>query len=535
MGAGVGFHKPKSECKHPMGSRDKKSRLAKSVYRVAISLMLQDDENLDDFVEELNQRETANRRGGKRSRRKHFSDSILGTPAKVSSRRRESTEEDADARSHGGRKRESLSLRTIAHNLQTLSQQMRTVGLTINEVVDVVTWGQPDKTVAVLLLYTWGCIYPHFFLLYPIVFVMHATSMNYLRKHPAIEKPSMYIKNNLQQDDWDDGLGPRLKDTYSNSIHGVFGFLWEDEARAVAERTELDELGELANYPEDAFEKSGLDELVRILERGGDDEESGDEDDGDTDEPQETSSVGYMTSIARNMLGIQTMTSSLLASVEDVQDEIESSIGFIDEGRSTVLFYKLFLLTVVGSVLGKHIPWRAIFILAGWVALILSHPSRESILRQLLGQSQGGGRAAPDAAAASSAIRKSVVIDEPVYAREVEMFELEKQNLFDPKEYEPYGFSNTVFSIGEASRCRGKKPKAVFSLAEVSPPVAHGAIGSGGTWEFFIGEEWEVDDADRWFGGCCCREEMYFDAGWVYDSTGEFRRRRWTRKAMMRS
>lgn len=597
--------------KHNNNNHNKNTTFAKSLLSFALSFVMRDDENIqflldpgveqdgNDNFESISNLSTFST--NTKSCRGHFIDCILGNgfntsnsknaskPTKASLLKESKSETDI-GNDNGNtndnsyekkseynykKKNDPLSLRQIASNFNLLSQRLKIFTDLINWIVDVFNWKKNDKTLSVLFLYTWACINPHFFLLYPIIYFINYILHRYLVKHHIVEKPSMYTKTSQYQNYWDDGLGPRLKTTTSNSIHGLFGFLWDTDVENDVPYNENDydfirQVARNKNPTDEELEFKTVDDMLTFIEdtvnRDDNDNNLVNLNDNEKNKiDDDVVSNSYRNFILRSLYDIQIQTNQILDHIDNIQNGISESCDFIDEKESTILVFKLFLVVCIASILGAYIPWRAIFILSVWIGICMNHPKRENFINTIINPSQKVNKRNSSSSTSSYSKKKksgqkvdpfsarNVIINEPVFAREVQIFELQQQSIMDPKKYVLLGYTTSVFNITNTSRLQKRKPLFVYNLSDVEPPVKSSELVHNTatntkdknsrnrihlSWSYINGEDWRLSDT-RWVNELKYSNELFIkhsnftgdpDECWVYDITGEFRRRRWVRR-----
>ena len=578
----------------------KKNQLVRLMLKFAISVMMQGEPNIDLLLTDSGSYGGSSSDKGKR--RAHFIDCLFNDTLFASSQPQTNDVDMSTLQAKGDnnksstrKKKQTLSLRQIAINFHLLSKKLHVITSFMQNAAGVMNWERNDKTLAVLLLYTWACIHPHFFLIYPMVLLIYYISGKYLTKHPVVEKPSMYVKNKDYSNHWDNGLGPRLKNTRANSVHGIFGFLWEvdDENNKNSERhqyygAQVLGVGETlsATKPDEESELDfrTVDDMLTFIEEAVANENN--------ESPlslhshlKKTSSaddakrvnvkiepkggqVLYRNFIMKTLFDIQVQTTQILDHFDNIQLAIAENCEFIDEKESTLLVFKLFLIVSIGCILGSYIPWKSIFIASVWVGICMNHPKRKEFVDKLMGptiepsnDNEAGKKSAGDDTDENEIglfSVNNVVINEPVFAREVQVFELQQQDIMNPNDYVLLGFTPSVFCISEEIRLQRKKPVCAYDIGDVVPPLKHGTDENHSSdqidkedrgndkngnksqkrtsflyWDYISGESWRLSDT-KWVDNVRNSQELYVrpceDEGWVYDITGEFRRRRWVRR-----
>lgn len=515
-------------------SNTQQNRILKNFYKAAISVVMENEDNMGVFIDKLNEEEYEDT-GKKGRKHTHFTDKLIDKiRVKCSREMGKRPNEGGSTEKEREEEEENLSIRKIASNIQVLSDRIQIAVNLINEIINIINWKKSDKTLAALILYTWACIYPYFFLMYPIFGVMYYLSGKYLRKHPVIEKPSHAIKDDAGEE-WDSGLGPRLKWTRSENISGgMFGFLWMDEIKEnrKEEQTDDKDTNSFEENLNDYSENVEIERTVNLTDlfEIGEDEAGAKHTKKKLDDEvkiNEVGNEGYRNFALGTLHRFQIQSNKVIGSIDLLVEGIKTSCEFEEEKECTVLFYKLFILCIMGCVLGKYIPWTAIFIISVWIGVMMNHPNRQTLFDLLMDEKEWGQKGEVSVQRdlikediVNCVLKSNVIVDEPLFVREVEVFEIEQRDVFTIRKYQPFGFSDTMFTIGDTARLHRRKPVLVHDIASVLPPEG---------WSFFSEERWKVDTkfGESEYLKCC--NEVYVDSGsgWIYDSTEEFRRRRW--------
>lgn len=496
-------------------------KVVKSISRLLISLVAHDDENLESFLEELEERGSSS----EAKRGKHFIDRIMKSKIlqKSSSIETKEVNENVD--------KDKLSLPKLATNFQALAKKLNIINMLINEIHDIGKWKHADKTLTVLLLYTWMCIYPYFLLICPIVFAAGYMCYQYTYRHPLINKPSCSTRDKSLEKVWELGCGERLKQVRSERLsdRGLFGFLLDGsdeeegmQANGDEERERFDE-GDAREIFRDVEVSGMFEEYEKMIEKEGNERDGTRENTFGLEEHFEST---YHNHILESLLEIQTLTGQILDSVERGERFIEECCSFQNEKVSTVLLYKLLLIVVIVFVLGDYINWKLITITLPWIVLGTIHPMGKVFFRLLTvkggnnNSNHEGKKRKPygehvveerhENNILDEYLESLVLIDESVTAREVYIYEIER---LDPvKGYMAFGYSDTAFDKNDYVRRRREMPLMVSNIVDVQPPEG---------WVFLNGEEWRASSGGRW----------EYDVGTVMEPS-VFRRRVWKRRVI---
>ncbi|OCK82570.1 Pex24p-domain-containing protein [Lepidopterella palustris CBS 459.81] len=236
--------------------------------------------------------------------------------------------------------------------------------------------------------------------------------------------------------------------------------------------------------------------------------------------------------------------------------------NFSNEALSSVLFLLLTATACLLFISSHLLPWRAIFLVSGWGATCIGHPT----VQELLHATQAGTIIqGQETNARSWLLRLSssdIALSSAPEHREVEIFELQRRALHvDDAEYEPFLFSASPYSPLSPARIAGDRPRGTRFFEDVQAPK--GWRWSDKKWTLdLLSREWveercvtgvEVEmEGERWVTDILYDEETTGqnvltspkkDKGkgkekavmktWEEDNglgkKGEWRRRRWVR------
>lgn len=425
--------------------------------------------------------------------------------------------------------RPPLSIRTLGSNLKKLSTKMGTFFKLQNAIIGVVTWRKPTKTTSVLVIYTAVCMWPHFVLAFPLLFILFGIIVPaYLHRHPRQSPEIIKIKRRGQS------LLDYLSHTDETSLLEDIireknpDLLDDDEVLLVQSLTTQSSVNSGPIFTKSpphsgALAQTSVDIANRMNKKG------------------RSQFVRKQVSTFMNMRDLQNLTTDLLNGIDQAELAAGDYVGFGNERLSTLIFYSVVGATFVVLVLGQFIPWRLIFIQSGWGLLGLCHPKSKKYIEQIK-QALAKGKKTPDAKLAiekerdgdeltEESYREDIIVDEKAEVKKVEIFELQYHNVLQ-NEWLLYAYTKRVFDFKDTVRVSGKKPHGVDSLTKVRPPDE---------WKFDFGyaNNWRIDKKPRDF----IRDRKIDDAhlkiregeddGWIYDdlppeqdTTMEFRRRR---------
>ena len=207
----------------------------------------------------------------------------------------------------------------------------------------------------------------------------------------------------------------------------------------------------------------------------------------------------------RNMRDLQNSMADFANMHDTTVKLVAPPTNFSNEILSSTLYLYLSLLTCSLFIIAHLIPWRAIFLLVGYAAVICGHPTvQEWLIRQQKkaetqvkeADSQSThpsnsratlfGISLPTPKALQSLIFNfsAITLDSAPEVREVEIFELQHRGLnSQAAEWEPWVFTPQPYDPLSPSRISGDRPHGTRFFEDVQPP-------SGWAWD---GPKWELD------------------------------------------
>ena len=479
----------------------------------------------------------------------HFTDKLIDRLVSKLSRskdRQQLREKLSDVR-RGQKPR--LSLAKTTENFKNLSYRVGSVIDLQRQIVSIIKWDHKWKTMTYMFLYTWGCLHPYLFLVYPIVLFCGMVMIpNYLDRN-LTSKPDMLPEKPREPDSAFDFLKV-TQDESTTAMENERASLVREElfekklvergyygsseittplsSAAVSENEDsgIHQTGEIYNAVADSMANN-------VFMLTGDVETTAKPTEGADLEPssasgEKSSRFVKNLSLLINMRDLQNLTTDIVRILGDAELLIRENCSFTDEETSTVLFYRLILLAAVICVFGAWIPWCAVFIFVAWGLVLWNHPARALFLDFLMEKSENmTKRQARDPESGHSRRKRGwlddIILDEPVVQKEVAIFEVQKQDLADISMYHPFIYSNSCFTVSSSSRRRKKRPVGSTNLNMIKPPSRK--------WKFVAGSQWKPDTEKplKWIFELGLQAELSSDdeeEGWAYDNSGEYRRRR---------
>lgn len=422
-----------------------------------------------------------------------------------------------------------LSIRKLASNMKRLSAKMGLFFKIQYGLIHVITWKQPTKTISVLVMYTAICVWPHLVVALPLLVLLFGVIVPaYLHRHPRDIPELVKVKPRGQSlleyfnQSEDQSVVMDFIDEHSGDFSDDL-ILVQSSATISSEYSRATS----TNESHSAFAQKGLDAADTLS--------------------SETRSkfVKSQVSTFMNMRDLQNLTTDLLNTMDNTEKIATDVVGFKNERLTTFIFYILSAVTSIVLFVGRWIPWRIIFIQAGWIGMIICHPNAKKYIQALKkrkrappveendeGEETEEEEEKPKKLPPHETFdRPDIIVDDPPEVRVVEIYELQMRNVLK-HEWKLYGYSKRLFDFKDKVRVSGKKPHGVDSISKILPPKE---------WKFDFGfaGNWLVDRnplaylRDRAIDVTHLKIKEDEHEGWIYDklpaaqdTTIEFRRRR---------
>ncbi|KAL6452778.1 PEX28 Peroxisomal membrane protein PEX28 [Candida maltosa Xu316] len=424
-------------------------------------------------------------------------------------------------------KRPGLSITILTSNVKQLAGKMTEFFALQYEVLNIIAWKQPSKTISALVLYTAVCVWPHLVLAYPLLFILFGILIpGYVYRHPMRNPQLVKVKKRGQS------LFGFLFDTPETSIVEDLindDYLREDAEVASSTYSISDEMSETAI----SASQVTTSEQDSTAENGGKQERA----------KHRKSQMALLI----NLRDFQNLTTDVLQAVNQGEKFYYETAGFKDERLSTFIFYGVLIATFALLFVGRFVPWRLIFIQAGWVGAILCHPK----CKQFIVESHKARKvnAAVQKVKEADSVpeivideidralqqfdRNDIIVDDNPEVRIVEIYELQIKSILK-QSWSFYRYSTTIYDKNNKARIAGKRPSGVDHLSKVYPP---------NDWKFDFGlvNKWNLDtEPEKFLRDRSLNQSLFIikkeeKDGWIYDNMEdvvhsdiiyEFRRRR---------
>lgn len=167
----------------------------------------------------------------------------------------------------------------------------------------------------------------------------------------------------------------------------------------------------------------------------------------------------------RNMRDLQNGMADFSHAHDKVVDLVVPLTNFSDEALSSTLFLFLVAGAALMAIAAHVVPWRLLFLAAGWALVAADHPAVKALVRaqhrQHLRPREQSARSWLDAWVAAD-----VILDEAPETCEVEIFELQRREA----EWEPWLFTPSPYEPLSPARINGERPRGTRFFEDVLPP-----------------------------------------------------------------
>lgn len=167
--------------------------------------------------------------------------------------------------------------------------------------------------------------------------------------------------------------------------------------------------------------------------------------------------------------------------------------NFSNENLSSMIYLILLIVSCLLFIVAHLLPWRLIFLLAGYTLTALGHPVVQDLLstsetEKYLSEAESEGRSF-----LLSLSKADIELETSQEAREVEIFELQHRALHDEHgEYEGFMFSSSPYAPLSPARISGDRPRGTPFFEDVLPP--RGWRWSDKKWTLdLLSREWVED------------------------------------------
>ncbi|OAL44628.1 Pex24p-domain-containing protein [Pyrenochaeta sp. DS3sAY3a] len=195
----------------------------------------------------------------------------------------------------------------------------------------------------------------------------------------------------------------------------------------------------------------------------------------------------------RNMRDLQNCMEDFSRGHDAVLSFFTPLTNFSNETLSSMIYLILLIVSCSLFIVAHLLPWRLIFLLAGYTLTALGHPVVQDLLttsetEKYLSEAESEGRSF-----LLSLSKADIELETSQEAREVEIFELQHRALHDEHgEYEGFMFSSSPYAPLSPARISGDRPRGTPFFEDVLPP--RGWRWSDKKWTLdLLSREWVED------------------------------------------
>lgn len=414
-----------------------------------------------------------------------------------------------------------LSVVLLVSNLKRMSSKMGGFFRLQYGVIHIFTWRNQPKTLFTLVVYTSVCLWPHLVVCLPVLFLLFGVILpHYLQRHPMVVTEILPVKKRSRS------FFQFFSESQNNSL--LFDYLNEDSSPIESNLLTTESTVSSGDYTISASSEA-VEEPILPEQDDSRGKKSGKSD--------KSKVIKSQVSLLMNMRDLQNLTSDLLDGLDHAETLATDFLSFKNERLSTVVFYVVLLLTLVVFFLGQFIPWRLLFIIAGWTVMGMLHPGAKDLIASLkTNQKQAEEptivKPIPSRAILpESYVFDNIIVDNEPEIRTVEIYELQAKDFFK-HEWSLFAYTKRVYDWKDPVRVAGKIPHGVNNLRKVLPPKE---------WKYDFGyaNNWFIDTnpakfmEERKLDKSHLRTRNDTSEGWIYDvvpvdqeNIREFRRRR---------
>ena len=173
----------------------------------------------------------------------------------------------------------------------------------------------------------------------------------------------------------------------------------------------------------------------------------------------------------RNMRDLQNVMEDFSRGHDAILTFLTPLTNFSNENLSSLLYIILLLTSCALFLISHLLPWRLIFLVLGYAATAMGHPSIQELLDTPANAALLSSLEHDSRSSLLSASKADIELTTSQEAREVEIFELQHRPLHNSTgEYEPYLFSHSPYSPLSPARISGDRPRGAAFFEDVQPP-----------------------------------------------------------------
>jgi hypothetical protein len=156
---------------------------------------------------------------------------------------------------------------------------------------------------------------------------------------------------------------------------------------------------------------------------------------------------------------------------DEILKRLSPPTNFSNEALSSTLFISLFMTSLLLFVSAHLLPWRFIFLIAGWATICTNHPRIQQILETPENQKKFNEQEQEIQSQLEAFATADILLDPAPEKREVEIFELQHRDPYSQHgEWEPWVFTTNPYDPLSPAVISGDRPKGTRFFEDVAPP-----------------------------------------------------------------
>lgn len=173
----------------------------------------------------------------------------------------------------------------------------------------------------------------------------------------------------------------------------------------------------------------------------------------------------------RNMRDLQNSMEDFSRIHDAAISVITPPTNFSNEALSSALYLILFLTSIVLFIAAQILPWRAVFLVIGWVLVGACHPKAQSFLEDTHADEFLEEQSEHASSWLHAFAEGDIDLSHAPERREVEIYELQRRaSEAADAEYEPFLFTTQPYTPLSPARIAGDRPRGSRFFEDVEPP-----------------------------------------------------------------
>jgi hypothetical protein len=173
----------------------------------------------------------------------------------------------------------------------------------------------------------------------------------------------------------------------------------------------------------------------------------------------------------RNMRDLQNSMEDFSKAHDEILRRMLPPTNFTNEAYTSILFIAMFFTCLLLFVTAHLIPWRFVFLLAGWAGIGSNHPFIQDLLDTQTNRDELAKQEIEVHSQLHAFAEADIILDPAPEKREVEIFELQHRNPYDANaEWESWVFTPNPYDSMSPAMISGERPKGTRFFEDVAPP-----------------------------------------------------------------